>query len=450
MVFNRFRIAITWRVILLALTVLLLFVLLETERYRFSAIIIGLLVILEIVLLIRYVEQTNRKLTQFFQSIRHADFSSSFSDPGLGKSFEDLSREFNQVIEAFRKYRTEKEESFNYLQTVIQHVSIGILVFRRDGQVDVFNQAIKKMLKIKKLRNIHDLSEAKEDLPQTLMNLKAGDSTLIKVFSESELLQLSIIATEFRMRGEDYILVSIQDISTELDEKEIESWQKMIRVLTHEIMNSMTPIITLVTTITRLYRNKETGELKQPSEIQTPMIEKTLKGLDLIESRGQGLIHFVQNYRDVTRLPKPDFKILNVRDMFQGIKLMFDEQLIQNGVKLNIDCHPSLFLNADGKLLEQVIINLVKNAIEAFEDAPDPTITMSAQSNNNQIIMEIADNGKGIPPDMLENIFVPFFTTKEKGSGIGLSLSRQIIRLHGGTMNVQSEPFSRTVFTIKI
>jgi signal transduction histidine kinase len=129
---------------------------------------------------------------------------------------------------------------------------------------------------------------------------------------------------------------------------------------------------------------------------------------------------------------------------------MFDEQLLQNGVKLNIDCHPSLFLNADGKLLEQVIINLVKNAIEAFEDAPDPTITMSAQSNNNQIIMEIADNGKGIPPDMLENIFVPFFTTKEKGSGIGLSLSRQIIRLHGGTMNVQSEPFSRTVFTIKI
>jgi signal transduction histidine kinase len=244
-------------------------------------------------------------------------------------------------------------------------------------------------------------------------------------------------------------LVSFQNIQPELDEKELESWQKLIRVLTHEIMNSMTPINTLVTTITRIYRNKETGELKKPEELQTPMIEKTVKGLDLIESRGQGLIHFVQNYRDVTRLPKPDFKVLNVRDMFQGIKLMFDEQLMQNGVTLTIDCHPSLYINADGKLLEQVIINLVKNAIEAFEDAPDPAITMSAQSNNNQIIMEIADNGKGIPPDMLENIFVPFFTTKEKGSGIGLSLSRQIIRLHGGTMNVQSEPFSRTVFTIK-
>jgi signal transduction histidine kinase len=215
-------------------------------------------------------------------------------------------------------------------------------------------------------------------------------------------------------------------------------------------MNSMTPIITLVTTITRLYRNKDTGEVKSPDEVQPPMIEKTLKGLDLIESRGQGLIHFVQNYRDVTRLPKPDFKLLNVRDMFQGIRLMFEEQMQQNGIRLVIDCHPSLFLNADGKLLEQVIINLVKNAIEAFDDAPDPTITMAAQSNNTQIIMEIADNGKGIPNDMLENIFVPFFTTKEKGSGIGLSLSRQIIRLHGGTMNVQSEPFSRTVFTIKI
>ncbi|NTV83682.1 MAG: ATP-binding protein, partial [Bacteroidales bacterium] len=240
MVFNRFRVAIAWRVILLALTVLLLFLLLEMPRYRFSAILIGLLFILEVILLIRFVERTNRKLTRFFESIRYADFSSSFSDPGLGKSFEDLSREFNLVIEAFRKYRTEKEEHFNYLQTVIQHISIGILVFRRDGKVEVFNQGLSKMLNIRNIRLVSDLGKIKDDLPATLMGLKAGNSTLFKVFSRDVLLQLSITATEFRMHSEDYTLVSVQNISTELDEKEIESWQKMIRVLTHEIMNSIT------------------------------------------------------------------------------------------------------------------------------------------------------------------------------------------------------------------
>ena len=159
MVFNRFRIAIAWRVILLALTVFLFFLLLELPRYRFSAFIIGLLFILEVILLVRFVERTNRKLTRFFESIRYADFSSSFSDPGLGKSFEDLSREFNLVIDAFRKYRTEKEEHFNYLQTVIQHVSIGIIVFKKDGKVEVFNQAMSKMLKIRNIRNISDLDD---------------------------------------------------------------------------------------------------------------------------------------------------------------------------------------------------------------------------------------------------------------------------------------------------
>ena len=200
MVFNRFRIAIVFRVILLALTVLVFFTLFEMPKYRFSAFILGLLFILEIILLIRYVERTNRKLTRFFESIRYADFSSSFSDPGLGKSFEDLSREFNLVIDAFRKYRTEKEEHFNYLQTVIQHVAIGIIVFKTDGKVEVFNQAISKILKIRNIRNISELGNIKDDLPATLLGIKPGTSTLFKVITKDELLQLSMSAAMFRMQ----------------------------------------------------------------------------------------------------------------------------------------------------------------------------------------------------------------------------------------------------------
>ena len=449
MVFNRFRIAITWRVILLALTVLLLFVLLETERYRFSAIIIGLLVILEIVMLIRYVEQTNRKLTQFFQSIRHADFSSSFSDPGLGKSFEDLSREFNQVIEAFRKYRTEKEESFNYLQTVIQHVSIGILVFRRDGQVDVFNQAIKKMLKIKKLRNIHDLSEAKEDLPQTLMNLKAGDSTLIKVFSESELLQLSIIATEFRMRGEDYILVSIQDISTELDEKEIESWQKMIRVLTHEIMNSITPITSLASTVHEMTVRREDGKISM-NTLDEEDAESVDSALITIKNRSQGLLNFVEVYRNLTRIPKPNFRYFRVSELFDRCHLLLHPKMEAIGIKCSRTVFPpDLMLTADPDLIDQVVINLMLNAIDAVQDVENPQISIFATLNsNNRVTIDFKDNGVGIKPDVMDKIFMPFFTSKKQGSGVGLSLSRQIMHLHKGSISVRSRPEEGTVFTL--
>lgn len=302
MVFNRFRIAIAWRVILLATSFTLLFILLDFEKYRFSALIVGLLIVLEVILLIRYVERTNRKLTQLFQSIRHADFSSSFSDPGLGKSFEDLSREFNLVIDAFKRYRAEKEEHFNYLQTVIQHVSIGILVFNKDGKVDVFNNAVKKLLRLKNLRNIRELAGVKSDLPDILAGLKSGDSTLSKIFIGNELLQVSIIATEFRMRGEDYTLVSMQDIGAELDEKEIESWQKMVRVLTHEIMNSITPITSLAATVQEMTVRREDGKVSM-NPLNPDDAESIDAALSTVRSRSQGLLNFMEVYLPAHRPP---------------------------------------------------------------------------------------------------------------------------------------------------
>ena len=449
MVYKKFYYILVARILLIACTSLAFFFLVFRYPNISLLIIAGALFLLQVFMLIRYINRINHKLENFFLIYLSGEVTSS-ARKRADDEFGPMYKYFDEVNARLEKLRIENEVRNSYFKTIVDQTAVGLISFTEDGNVDFLNDAVRRIFGIHVLRNLKKLDNVKDGFAEMLVRMKSNEQKLVTIIINGEMIQLATKKIMLKTAERTLHLVSFQNIQPELDEKELESWQKLIRVLTHEIMNSMTPIITLVTTITRLYRNKETGELKQPSEIQTPMIEKTLKGLDLIESRGQGLIHFVQNYRDVTRLPKPDFKILNVRDMFQGIKLMFDEQLIQNGVKLNIDCHPSLFLNADGKLLEQVIINLVKNAIEAFEDAPDPTITMSAQSNNNQIIMEIADNGKGIPPDMLENIFVPFFTTKEKGSGIGLSLSRQIIRLHGGTMNVQSEPFSRTVFTIKI
>lgn len=449
MVFKRFRIAISWRIILMVLTLLLFFLLLDMPRYRFSAFIIAIIFILEVILLVRFVERTNRKLTRFFESIRYADFSSSFSDPGLGKSFEDLSREFNQVIEVFRKYRTEKEESFNYLQTVIQHIPIGIIVFRHDGKVEVYNHAMFKMLKIRNIRFVSDLKKVKDELPPTLMGLKAGDSTLFKVFTGDELLQLSMTATEFRMQGADLTLVSMQNISSELDEKEIESWQKMIRVLTHEIMNSITPITSLASTVHDMTVGREEGKISL-RKLDKEDVESIDSALTTIQNRSQGLLNFVEIYRDLTRIPKPNFRYFRVQELLDRCSLLLKPRMEE----LHIDCSSKVFpsdlmITADPDLIDQVIINLMLNAIDAVKEVEDPKISVFATLNSaNRVIIDFKDNGTGIMPDIMDKIFMPFFTSKKHGNGIGLSLSRQIMHLHKGSILVRSKPEEGTVFTL--
>jgi nitrogen fixation/metabolism regulation signal transduction histidine kinase len=449
MVFNRFRIAIAFRVILLALTIFVFFLLLEMPRYRFSSILLGLLFILQIILLIRFVERTNRKLTRFFESIRYADFSSSFSDPGLGKSFEDLSREFNLVIDAFRKYRTEKEEHFNYLQTVIQHVSIGIIVFMQDGKIEVFNQAMSKILRIRNIRNISELANIKEDLPATLMGLKPGDSTLFKVITKDELLQLSMTATGFRMHGDDYTLVSIQNISAELDEKEIESWQKMIRVLTHEIMNSITPITSLASTVHDMTIRREDGKIRMKT-LDEEDIESYESAILTIQNRSKGLLNFVEVYRDLTRIPKPNFRYFRISEVFDRCGQLLKPKMEELGITCsNKVFPPDLMITADPDLIDQVVINMLLNAIDAVREVEYPKISIVATINNaNRIVIDFQDNGSGIMPDIMDKIFMPFFTSKKHGNGIGLSLSRQIMHLHKGSILVRSKPEEGTVFTL--
>ncbi len=408
-----------------------------------------LLILLETVSLVLYTERTNSRLTKFFEGIRHSDFSASFSDKGLGKSFEDLSKEFNQIITEFRKNRAEKEEHFNYLLTVVQHVTIGIIVFRRDGKVDVFNNAIKKILRLSHLRNIAELKEIKDDLPETLMKMKAGDKLLIKLFLEDELIQLSISSTEFRMRGEEYVLVSLQNIHPELEENEIESWQRLIRVLTHEIMNSITPISSLASTVNEILTDPETNEI-HPEKLTADDIESITTAMSTIESRSKGLLNFVEIYRNLTRIPKPNFRHFQMHELFDRVYELLKPKLEALDIQCECKVFPDdLMLLADPDLIDQVVINLLLNAIDAVKNQPNPKISITASvSINHRTMIEFADNGTGITPDLLDKIFMPFFTSKKEGSGIGLSLSRQIMQMHKGAISVKSKPSEGTVFTL--
>ncbi len=447
--FRKFRYIVIFRVVLLFLTLLLVFILAYSEKYRLSMILAGALAVLQVILLIRYVERTNRKLTQFLQAIRHADFSSSFSDPGRGKTFENLNKEFNRVIEEFRKYRAEKEEHFNYLQTVVQHISIGIIVFRKDGKVDIFNNAIKRLLKIKNLRYVQDLKKVKDDLPETLLKLKAGDSTVLKIFIQEELLQIAVNATEFRLRGEDYVLISFQNITAELDEKEIESWQKLIRVLTHEITNSITPITSLASTIKDMLFVSENGKTLL-QELEEEDVESIEGAIDTIQGRSQGLLNFVEIYRNLTRIPKPNFRYFRVSEAFERATQLLKPKIDQQGITCETRVFPpDMMITADPDLVDQVVINLILNAMDAVKEAEDPKISILASLNsNNRVVIDFKDNGSGIKPDIMDKIFMPFFTSKKHGSGIGLSLSRQIMHLHKGSITVKSKLGEGTIFTL--
>ena len=449
MVFKSFRLNVIIRVILLIASVLLLVYLFYNTRYTVSAVILCLLVFYQIFTLIMYVEQTNRKLTGFLQSIRHADFSTSFTEQGLGKSFEELNNSFNEVISEFKKYRSEREEHLNYLLTVIQHVSIGMIAYTKDGKVDQYNKAVSDLFRIKHIKNITDLKKVKDDLPEQLLKMKAGSKMLVKVFVDDELLQLSINATQFKMRGEEFTLISLQNIHNELEEKEIESWQKLIRVLTHEIMNSITPISSLAGTVRGMLLDETNEELVKMNELDDDDVESVQSALSTIEKRSQGLLNFVEIYRNLTRIPKPNFRYFKVRQIFENAEQLLMPEIEQ----LNIDCSykimpDELMITADPDLVDQVIINLMLNAIDAVKDNEKPIIRMVASEVNNKIKIEIRDNGYGIKPDIMDKIFMPFFTSKTHGSGIGLSLSRQIMHLHKGNISVRSKPDEGTIFTL--
>jgi len=449
MVSRRFYLNISARIILMMVTCILFGLTVFRLPNPSILILLGLLIPLQAYLLIRYLNSINHKLEQFFIMHLSGDVTTSFSASGRKDEFEGLYNYFRRVNDKLETSRVESEIRNNYFKTIVDHTSTGLISFTMEGRVELFNDAARKIFRINVLRSLDKLDRFKDGFSDTLKAIKPGESQLINLIIDDDLVQLSTRKAIFRTGNIDLHLVSFQNIKSELEQQEIESWQKLIRVLTHEIMNSITPIITLVATLTRIFRHKDTGQIKAIGELTEHNLEKTMRGLDIIENRGNGLVHFVRNYRSVAILPKPEFQILNLNDMFTRIKELHEEILEEKKIRVSIECPQSLHIQADGKLIDQVLINLFKNAMEAVNGIPAPKIRMSAQNTDNQTVIEVEDNGAGITDYAMQHMFVPFFTTKEGGSGIGLSLSKQIIRMHGGSIGVQSSP-GKTLFTIKI
>jgi len=449
MVYRKFRIQVVIRVLLIGVFMAAFVFAVHQSNWYIASVISALLVLLMVISLIRYVERTNRDLGNFLQSIKNKDFSSIYSAKYSDKSYAPLHDAMNEVMYEFRNVRIEKEIHYQYLQMIIEHINVALICFDAEGDVHLVNQAARDLFNMKRLNSIEAIGKVDKKLLEAVKKSDTERGSLVKTLINGEMVGLSLKGTMFKVKEKTLKLVSLQNIKTELEEQELESWQKLIRVLTHEIMNSVTPVSSLSTAINEMLTRDGQG-IGNLAELDQNDLEDMVEGMKTIEERSKGLLDFVGTYKNLTRLPKPTFTKVHVMPLLNHLKILMKSELGKWNIDLKIHCsEKDPVIDADHEMLERVLINLIMNAIDALHQVENPVITIEVGSRNHQTVIEVQDNGNGISPENIDKIFIPFFTTKKQGSGIGLSLTRQIMRLHKGSISVKSEPGEFTAFTLR-
>ncbi|MCR9288049.1 MAG: ATP-binding protein [Bacteroidetes bacterium] len=441
--FKSFRVIITLRILFIIALVLALVYCFSYTEYYITMFILVVVIVLTVGDMIHKVNQSNRDFTAFLLGIKYEDFSATYSGHHKGKTFGEMYDAFNQINRKFLNIKAEKEANHQYLQTIVEHVSVGLLCLDEEGNVFMMNKALKKLLRKPYLVNAEALKKIDKNLYEVVQRLHSGDKELLKITIDNKIVQLSISALEFKLQKQSLKLVSMQNIQSELEERELEAWQKLIRILRHEIMNSISPIVSLTSTIEGMMKG---GKLEGED------LDDVKAAIRAIRNRSEGLMHFTETYRNLTRIPPPKFQIVDVRLLVQRLSTLLKPAFEKDHINFQMQMPNSpVNCSIDPELLEQVLINLIKNAIEAVNGSEKPTITVTAQKEQSgKTTISVIDNGKGIEEGELDEIFVPFYTTKVEGTGIGLSLSRQIVRMHKGRLFVQSVVGEGTVFTIVI
>ena len=435
------------RVLLLVATLFLMAYLSLAHQMIVTPLGLAGLAVLQTLGLIRLAETSNRELSRFLDAIEVSDFSQRFSPQYKHSLFPELATSFRRVFERFGEMKMETEESSRYLHAVVRNLGVGILAFTPKGEVRLANHAVLKLLNLAKLQRLNELAAVCPELRTKLESIEPSPGEVFRVTVHSEMMELSIRATSLRLRREELVLVSLQNISVELNEKEMEAWQTLIRVLTHEIKNSLTPIASLASSVEQLL---PLDELKNDDEFSSDA-EDIHNALRTIRKRSEGLQSFVDSYRELTHVPSPDYMTFQIAEIVTRVTTLMAPRIEERGISWTHEVDPEeLTIQADPRLIEQVLINLVLNAIEAVRTTGEPEIVIRASTDSRgRALVSVFDNGQGIVPEALEKIFVPFFSTRKGGTGIGLSLSRQIMRLHRGDLSVSSKSDQMTQFSMR-
>jgi two-component system nitrogen regulation sensor histidine kinase NtrY len=435
MIFKRYEWRLVLRVLAMFITLYATSMLVAKDLYLFLVITVPLAVY-EVIDLIRFQKKAQDEVSQFVESIHYRDFSRHFDVRKAPNELKPLRKGFNDINSTFKLISRERETQYHYLQKILELVDTGILSFEQEeGEIGWINEAFKKLIGVPYLKTIHSLKSREEELYADLIKIKPGDAKIITLTRNQQLVKILVTASVMRSEDKIYKLIAFQNVSEALDETESKAWQKLLNVMTHEIMNSVAPISSLADT---LKNRLQSPEIKN-SPFSSQMEDLEL-GIDTIKRRSEGLLKFTESYRNLNKITKLDLTKILVRNLFETLNSLMRPTLEKKHIELEIILRdPALSIEADLNLIEQVLINLMVNAVEAVKDREEPRLTLSAEVQpNNKTLLKVSDNGMGMPPELLDKIFIPFFSTRKSGSGIGLSLCKQIMLLHKGIIQVQS------------
>ncbi|WP_420386900.1 sensor histidine kinase [Roseivirga sp.] len=432
--FNRFRLFVLLRVVVLFITVSAFVYLVFFDEKYVTTVVTGFLIIFEVFELFNYIESTNKKLRRFFDAIKYNDFNMSFThDNKLGKTFKELNMAFKEVIDAILLERQKREEFFQELQVVVENIASGIVSIDDDNKVKFINRSALNLLNLNNDRNI-SINRTYPEIREILKELGSLPRIIYKTQNGKE---LAVFITRYKLGSESFRLLAFQDIKAELQSRELEAWQNLTKVLRHEIMNSIAPISSLTSTLKEVIA-EDVQRKPDANVISDDSLEDLEEGLRTISGRSDGLINFINAYRDYTNLPEPNLQDRDVNQVVERSVALMKSEFEGNQLKLKL-LRQQTVVSLDDQLIEQVLINLIKNAREAVENQPDALVEIQVDYKDGQTSVSVKDNGPGITEEAKEKIFMPFYSTKKRGSGIGLSLSKQIMQLHGGDLRVESE-----------
>jgi two-component system, NtrC family, nitrogen regulation sensor histidine kinase NtrY len=441
-----FKVGLLGRIAILAVTLFILSYTISQDGSVFTISLFIIFSVAQVIMLISYAENSFKKVRQFLANIKHGNYTTEYPVKFDGTEIDDLHIEFNAILAKLKEDQAEKEGQFQYFRSVFQHLSIGLITYEENGKIQILNTSAKRILNIQQLNDIKEIETVNKELFNAVMGLRTGGSELIKIAHPDGIMQLSVYVIELMMRGQKIKLVSLQNIQSELEEKEMEAWQNLVKVLTHEIMNSIAPITSLANTI----KSEIESKLDEQALLSVSDMEDISLAVSTIEKRSGGLINFVSDFRSLAQIPSPKFQAISITQLFDQMELLMKSQLERHEISMQKNITPEdLILFGDPDLIEQVFINLIQNAIHALENINDRKIILKGFIDDaGKIVLEVLDNGRGISEDALAKIFIPFFSTKKTGSGIGLSLSKQIMRRHQGNIQVKSTLGEGTVFKL--
>lgn len=441
-ILSSFRFNIILRVIILLLLSFGLAAVFFFTSWFFTPLVLGILILIVTVNLVFYQESTNRDITNFLIALKQGSFTNRFTTKHKGKSFDQLSALFQEINQSFHKVSMEKESHYQYLQALNENLGVAIISYLDSGEIQLLNNAAKNLFNKPILNSLKALEKFAPDVHKKIIQLQeTGGTEVVNTTLGGIAYNLSITCRHFIAQEVPFHVVLIQDIKKALDDKESQSWQKLVKVLTHEIMNSVTPIASLSEAVNQSMKANNIQDLDEEdlSDLQI--------SIETIENRSKGMVKFVNAYKDYARDLEINRQDIEVSKLITNVSNLLSPLLEEHQVELssNISLKPTS-ISVDSGLIEQVLINLIKNAVEALKDQTNARIDISATNENQHSVITVEDNGSGISSDNQENIFVPFFTTKRKGSGVGLSLSKKIMQLHGGDIQVKSSEIGTTFF----